>query len=497
MNNLIPKKKLFFTDERIAIIDIGSDTVRFQIFENFKDNQVAIFNKKITCGLGKDLIKNNKLNKDSIKKAMNALYYIKELIDSSKIKNYEIFATEAVRVAKNRDAFIADAENILKKKIHVLTGDEEAKFSAMGCIVGLKKSNGLVADLGGGSLELAEVKKKEIMNTMSLPLGVHRAKSKNNKIIDKFKSSLQNTEWLNENKFKRVILTGGTWRALVKLYFDKYNYPLKVIHHFKPDFDNFVLMLEEVSNFKKKDLLQYSLITKDKTPFIRYAAKLALEIINKVSAKQVVISYTAIREGYISDKIKLNYKNDPLEFQSLKVAAIANELNSRAVNFKNIKLFTNNFFKKRSYLNKRIRESAANYITTGDSIARDERGLFVFKQIIKSEILKFSHSDRVMLATIIFVFHNGINYNEIKDYRKIINKNKLLSSIELGLFLRIVYEIGQLSNFNYSNISIYVKDSNLIFSIPKNYSELLNSRFNKFILMLSKHKKLSQKIIFV
>ncbi len=497
MNNLIPKKKLFFTDERIAIIDIGSDTVRFQIFENFKDNQVAIFNKKITCGLGKDLIKNNKLNKDSIKKAMNALYYIKELIDSSKIKNYEIFATEAVRVAKNRDAFIADAENILKKKIHVLTGDEEAKFSAMGCIVGLKKSNGLVADLGGGSLEIAEVKKKEIMNTMSLPLGVHRAKSKNNKIIDKFKSSLQNTEWLNENKFKRVILTGGTWRALVKLYFDKYNYPLKVIHHFKPDFDNFVLMLEEVSNFKKKDLLQYSLITKDKTPFIRYAAKLALEIINKVSAKQVVISYTAIREGYISDKIKLNYKNDPLEYQSLKVAAIANELNSRAVNYENIKLFTNNFFKKRSYLNKRIRESAANYITTGDSIARDERGLFVFKQIIKSEILKFSHSDRVMLATIIFVFHNGINYNEIKDYRKIINKNKLLSSIELGLFLRIVYEIGQLSNFNYSNISIYVKDSNLIFSIPKNYSELLNSRFNKFILMLSKHKKLSQKIIFV
>ena len=497
MNNLIPKKKLFFTDERIAIIDIGSDTVRFQIFENFKDNQVAIFNKKISCGLGKDLIKNNKLNKDSIKKTMNALYYIKELIDSSNIKNYKIFATEAVRVAKNRDVFIADAENILKKKIHVLTGDEEAKFSAMGCIVGLKKSNGLVADLGGGSLELAEVKKKEVMNTLSLPLGVHRAKSKNDKIIDKFKSSLQNTEWLNENKFKRVILTGGTWRALVKLYFDKYNYPLKVIHHFKPDFDNFVLMLEEVSNFKKKDLLQYSLITKDKTPFIRYAAKVALEIINKASAKQVVISYTAIREGYISDKIKLNYKNDPLEYQSLKVAAIANELNSRAVNFENIKLFTNNFFKKRSYLNKRIRESATNYISTGDSVAREERGLFVFKQIIKSEILKFSHSDRVMLATIIFVFHNGINYNEIKDYRKIINKNKLLSSIELGLFLRIVYEIGQLSNFNYNNISIYVKDSNLIFSIPKNYSELLNSRFNKFILMLSKHKKLSQKIIFV
>ena len=179
------------------------------------------------------------------------------------------------------------------------------------CIVGLKKSNGLVADLGGGSLELAEVKKKEIMNTLSLPLGVHRAKTKNKKIIEKFKNSLRHTEWLNENKFKRVILTGGTWRALVKLYFDKYSYPLKVIHHFKPDFDNFVSMLEEVSNFKKKDLQQYSLITKDKTPFIRYAAKVAMEIINnKKLYKKMSKKNNLFGDGNASKLIVEKLKND-------------------------------------------------------------------------------------------------------------------------------------------------------------------------------------------
>ena len=162
-----------------------------------------------------------------------------------------------------------------------------------------------------------------------------------------------------------------------------------------------------------------------------------MEIINKTSARQVVISYTAIREGYISNKINLSSNSDPLEYQSLKVAAISNELNPSTVNYENIKLFTNNFFKRKSYLNKRIRVSSISYLSTGDSIARDERGLFVFKQILKSEILKFSHSDRVTLATVIYVFHNGIDLNEIKDYRKVINKNKLLSSIELGLFLRI------------------------------------------------------------
>ena len=82
MNNLIPKKKLFFKDERIAIIDIGSDTVRFQIFENFRFNQIAIFNKKISCLLGKDLIKHNKLNKDSIKKAINASLFLATLTAS-------------------------------------------------------------------------------------------------------------------------------------------------------------------------------------------------------------------------------------------------------------------------------------------------------------------------------------------------------------------------------------------------------------------------------
>ena len=74
--------------------------------------------------------------------------------------------------------------------------------------------------------------------------------------------------------------------------------------------------------------------------------------------------------------------------------------------------------------------------------------MIVFKQIIKSEILKFSNSERVMLATIIFVFNNGINYNEIKDYRKIINKNKLLRSIEIRVCIRMVYEIGKLAKFN-------------------------------------------------
>ena len=82
MYNLsIPKKKLFEKDTRVGIVDIGSDTIRFQIFENFKNNQIPIFNKKISCGLGKDLASTNELNKNSIKKAIKFWMHFEVILE--------------------------------------------------------------------------------------------------------------------------------------------------------------------------------------------------------------------------------------------------------------------------------------------------------------------------------------------------------------------------------------------------------------------------------
>ena len=209
MYNLsIPKKKLFEKDTRVGIVDIGSDTIRFQIFENFKNNQIPIFNKKISCGLGKDLASTNELNKNSIKKAINALKYISDILKASAINNVHVIATEAVRVANNSSVFKLKAESILNTRLNVLSGKDEAKYSGLGAIVGIKKSKGIVADLGGGSLELAEVKKKRILNTTSMSLGVHRAISKNKNIYRDFDKELESIDWFSENNFKRLILTG-------------------------------------------------------------------------------------------------------------------------------------------------------------------------------------------------------------------------------------------------------------------------------------------------
>ena len=120
MYNLsIPKKKLFEKDTRVGIVDIGSDTIRFQIFENFKNNQIPIFNKKISCGLGKDLASTNELNKNSIKKAINALKYISDILKASAINNVHVIATEAVRVANNSSVFKLKAESISVSYTHL------------------------------------------------------------------------------------------------------------------------------------------------------------------------------------------------------------------------------------------------------------------------------------------------------------------------------------------------------------------------------------------
>ena len=498
MYNLsIPKKKLFEKDTRVGIVDIGSDTIRFQIFENFKNNQIPIFNKKISCGLGKDLASTNELNKNSIKKAINALKYISDILKASAINNVHVIATEAVRVANNSSVFKLKAESILNTSLNVLSGKDEAKYSGLGAIVGIKKSKGIVADLGGGSLELAEVKKKRILNTTSMSFGVHRAISKNKNIYRDFDKELESIDWFSENNFKRLILTGGTWRSLIKIYFVKYDYPLNVIHHFKPNFKLFIEMLEEVSGYKQKELKQISYITKDKTPYIKYASYVALKIIQKSKSREIVISYTALREGYLSNIYNINNKFDPLIHESNKLSKLHNDLEYSYINHAAIYDFCLSFFKNHPYVSRRLLKSSINLTSIGASIDKDEKAQFAFNQILKMELLKFSHSDRIKLATAIYFFHDNYKRDGIKKYKHLINKNSFYSMIALGIFNKISIDIGFLTNFNYQNFEIYIKDHNIIFKIPKLYSDLLKSKTKKSFDTLSKVLKMQQKIVLI
>ena len=154
----------------------------------------------------------------------------------SQIKNVRIIATAVLREAIDAKDFIREVENLFNTNLKILSGNEEAEYTAEGVKVGFKNVDGLVADLGGGSLELTNVENNIITNKTSLPIGVLRLM--NNPLIKKgnlskyIKKLLKMKSGYLKKNFNNLYLVGGTWRALFKLHLIENNHPVHIIHQY-------------------------------------------------------------------------------------------------------------------------------------------------------------------------------------------------------------------------------------------------------------------------
>ena len=132
---------------KISIFDIGSNSIRMLIYENFNYSRVPFFNEKAVCELGKNLDKSRKLHKSGVDYAQKVLKRFSEILNVSKIVNLKIIATAVLREATDAKPFVEYVENLFKKKIEILSGEEEAICSAEGVKIGFDNVDGLVADL--------------------------------------------------------------------------------------------------------------------------------------------------------------------------------------------------------------------------------------------------------------------------------------------------------------------------------------------------------------
>jgi exopolyphosphatase / guanosine-5'-triphosphate,3'-diphosphate pyrophosphatase len=142
----------------VAVVDIGSNSVRLVVYDGLRRSPAPIFNEKILCGLGKGVAITGRLNGPAIERALSALRRFKTLAKQIGVKQVYAVATAAAREAENGEEFIDQAETALGAGIRVLTGKEEARYAALGVLSGTPEADGIAGDLGGGSLELIDIK---------------------------------------------------------------------------------------------------------------------------------------------------------------------------------------------------------------------------------------------------------------------------------------------------------------------------------------------------
>src|SRR3954466_2456915 len=197
-------------------------------------NLVSIFNEKTLCGLGREVQTTGLLAPDAVAKALTSLRRFRALCKVMKVGRVFAIATAACRDASNGPDFIARAERICGVRIEILPGPREAKLSALGVISGIHKPDGIVGDLGGGSLELIDVRGNRVRQGVTLPLGSlalqdtsHKSLKRAERIV---KSQLTEVTQLKAGRGRTFYAVGGTWRALARIHILQSGYPLQVMH---------------------------------------------------------------------------------------------------------------------------------------------------------------------------------------------------------------------------------------------------------------------------
>src|SRR5262245_634881 len=202
----------------VAVIDIGSNSVRLVAYEGLTRSPTPIFNEKVLAGLGREVQSTGLLAADAVEKALAALKRFRMLCDRLHVGALWVVATAACRDARNGKTFVAEAERICRTKVDIISGKREAELSALGVVCGFHRPDGLVGDLGGGSLELSDVHGHKVHTGITLPLGglaLQDVTSKSIKKAEKLvRKSLGDAKLLKAGANRTFYAIVGTWRAL-------------------------------------------------------------------------------------------------------------------------------------------------------------------------------------------------------------------------------------------------------------------------------------------
>ena len=221
---------------RVGVVDVGSNSVRMVVFDGAARSPAYFYNEKIMCALGQNLGATGRLNPEGRVRALSAIKRFQYLAEGMKTGPLTAIATAAVRDAEDGPEFAEQIRRETGLELHVIDGVEEARLSAQGVLLGWPEAEGIVCDLGGASMELAEVAKGEVGRRVSSQLGPLKllGLSGGRKALRAhIRGVLEDLAKQISSQPKRLYLVGGSWRAIARLDMERRGYPLHVLHEYR------------------------------------------------------------------------------------------------------------------------------------------------------------------------------------------------------------------------------------------------------------------------
>ena len=378
---------------RIAVIDIGSNTIRFVVYDGNSRSPLTFYNEKVTCRLGAGLQDTRRLNPEGVDRAMRAMRRFKALAEAMEVTKTVALATAAVRAAVDSPEFCQKVLDQTSIEIHVISGPEEARLSALGVISGRLEAKGLVCDMGGSSMELAWIEGGEVFDCMSAPFAPLAVVQGSGSEISK---SLMELRKSFPKNIKTLYLVGGSFRALARLDMERLGYPLTIVHDYSISRDGVrdigALLAKEETRSAATDIG----ISTDRYELLPNASEILLAVLDSFEPKRVLLSGFGLREGALYNALPRKVRaQDPL----ISAAEVMAGRSARFPEFgPALYVWIRPLFQTVSAKKDRLIKAACLLHDVNWRAHPDYRAEFSFDTAARANLAGLSHPDRVFVG---------------------------------------------------------------------------------------------------
>lgn len=437
----------------VAVIDIGSNSVRLVVYEGAVRAVTPLFNEKVLCGLGRYVAATGRLGDEGIERALSALARFRAIADAFGVGTLQAFATAAVREASDGYDFLQRGEKVLKSQIRVLSGSEEAHYAALGIRMAFPDVDGVVGDLGGGSLELINMQDGAENTATTLPLGglrlIEASGGKLDKAVGLVDAALDGVDWLDRVRGRTFYSVGGTWRAFARLHMERTGYPLHVMQGYRIPTHEAITLAEELRKTKKtKDVRGIGVVSPSRREVLPFGAAALERLLVRLQPKGVVVSVFGVREGIVYDMLpEEERRSDPLLSFCLDYARLRSRSAEHALE---LCAWTTALFERKGLgetpQDRRLRHAACLLSDIGWRAHPDYRGEQSLNVIAHAALSGIDHSGRVFLALTAYFRHMGKGSNGADSFssrlKTLISRRDQQRARMIGLAVRAAHMLA-------------------------------------------------------
>lgn len=469
----------------IAIIDIGSNSVRMVVYHALKRVPLPLFNEKYMCALGKGLARTGKLNPEGVKEAEAAIARFLVMASRLEVASLDILATAAVRDASNGDAFVRGLEKTHGIDITVISGEREAELAAKAVLSSFHEPFGISADLGGGSMELAMVERTNVGERASCHLGSLRildsTDGKREKMEELIKHELKTIPWLKQAAPPCIYAIGGGFRTLAKLHMKKTGYPLDLVHEYHMGRRAVGQMRDRLLELSPDELLKLPGMTEKRASTIVPTAMVLHQLMAITSAPEVRYSVSGIREGFFFDLLEARTrKEDALLASARDLAALIGRAGTYG---RELYDWMTPLFANEPIAWRRIRRALCKLSELAWSIDPNFRANWAYQRIIQSSLKGIDHKERLILALALYYRYQA-RWKGDKSEIKLLDERERQWARCVGLSANLAFQLsgGRGGNLHHAQLTFH--DGQVVLALDEEASPLRTEAVEKRLLGL-------------